>query len=521
MAAHGVIARLDEPLTIYRMHAANTFRLHETRMTVNAIKVLVPAYERIFGSGAEAAASAIVWHLSVGMPVPDEAALRHLADVFERLTGVFLDRTAPGEDSGAIVVHAQSLWRRMLRSSARAGGVSATALLAARPLGFKPSAEDYARIILRGIKLPPRPHGATVAAPSPQAAPRAGRLFDTAYRPVPADPALPPTLFVVVDTEAEFDWSRPFAHNLTHISAMECIEHGQEVFDRYGLRPIYVVDFPVASQAGGYQKLRRILQRDGCVIGAHLHPWTTPPFEEDLSSRNSYPGNLPPALEEQKLICIIETIRESFGVTPEFYKAGRYGFGPATAASLARHGIKVDLSVLPGADLRRKGGPDFRGLRPEPYMIDGYGLLSVPMTRAEIGVLPSPRLARLARLPLAEKLHAPALLARLRIDETVTLTPEGVTAAEQIRLIKTLLQRGERIFVLHYHSPSLTPGHTPYVRNAAEARGFVENIETVCRFFLEDLGGMPGNPRDLLDLRARLVCKEASPGAHPCTKLGP
>jgi hypothetical protein len=322
---------------------------------------------------------------------------------------------------------------------------------------------------------------------------------------VPADAALPPTLFVVIDTEAEFDWSRPFAHNLTHVSAMDDVGHGQDVFDRYGLRPIYVVDFPVASQEGGYRKLRSILERDGCVIGAHLHPWTTPPFEEDLSSRNSYPGNLPPALEEQKLVCLIDTIRENFGVSPEFYKAGRYGFGPATAASLARHGIKVDLSVLPGADLRRKGGPDFRRLRPEPYMITGADLLSVPMTRAEIGVLPSPQLARLARLPLAEKLRAPALLARLRIDETVTLTPEGVTAAEQIRLIRTLLQRGQRIFVMHYHSPSLSPGHTPYVRNDADARGFIDNIEAVCRFFLEDLGGMPGNPRDLLDLRARLV----------------
>jgi hypothetical protein len=60
-----------------------------------------------------------------------------------------------------------------------------------------------------------------------------------------------------------------------------------------------------------------------------------------------------------------------------------------------------------------------------------------------------------------------------------------------------LSQRGQRVFVLHYHSPSLCPGHTHYVRDEKEARAFVSNIETVCRYFFEEMGGMPGNPQDL------------------------
>ena len=35
----GDIARLDEPLTIYRLHGLNAFRLHEDTMTANAIRV--------------------------------------------------------------------------------------------------------------------------------------------------------------------------------------------------------------------------------------------------------------------------------------------------------------------------------------------------------------------------------------------------------------------------------------------------------------------------------------------------
>jgi hypothetical protein len=57
--------------------------------------------------------------------------------------------------------------------------------------------------------------------------------------------------------------------------------------------------------------------------------------------------------------------------------------------------------------------------------------------------------------------------------------------------------------VMHYHSPSLAPGHTPYVRTEGDLAGFLKSLETVCRFFVEELGGIPGNPLDLLSAEAR------------------
>jgi hypothetical protein len=307
-------------------------------------------------------------------------------------------------------------------------------------------------------------------------------------------------LFVVVDTEAEFDWSKPFTRDLTSVSAMDDIERGQSVFDRYGLRPIYVIDYPVASQARGFATLREIMERDGCEIGAHLHPWTTPPFEEELCAHNSYPGNLDPALEERKLAVLMETIRQNFGMSPVFYKAGRYGFGPSTRLALEQHGIKIDLSVLPGADLRRQGGPDFRELKPVLYRIEGTRLLSLPMTRSEVGLVPAlARLGALAQsIPGGHHLHLPSVLSRLRIADTITLTPEGVTADEQMRLIRAMLKRGCRQFVLHYHSPSLSPGNTPYATDQSGARTVITRLEQVCRYFFEEIGGLPGAPRDLL-----------------------
>ena len=63
-----------------------------------------------------------------------------------------------------------------------------------------------------------------------------------------------------------------------------------------------------------------------------------------------------------------------------------------------------------------------------------------------------------------------------------------------------MLRRGDSLFVMHYHSPSLSPGHTPYVRSAKDADRFVESIREVYRFFFEEVGGMPGYPPDLLDI---------------------
>ena len=97
----------------------------------------------------------------------------------------------------------------------------------------------------------------------------------------------------------------------------------------------------------------------------------------------------------------------------------------------------------------------------------------------------------------------PGLLARLRLANTVTLTPEGIPAPEQLQLIRANVRRGYRTFVLHYHSPSLEPGHTPYVRTEADLASFLNRLETVCRYFVEQLGGIPGNPLDLLPPGAR------------------
>ena len=68
----------------------------------------------------------------------------------------------------------------------------------------------------------------------------------------------PPILIVSVDTEAEFDWNGPFLRTHTSVRNLRSQTMAQEIFDHYGVRPIYLVDYAVATQSDGYMPLREI-----------------------------------------------------------------------------------------------------------------------------------------------------------------------------------------------------------------------------------------------------------------------
>jgi hypothetical protein len=72
-----------------------------------------------------------------------------------------------------------------------------------------------------------------------------------------------------------------------------------------------------------------------------------------------------------------------------------------------------------------------------------------------------------AKLPLSR-----AVLSRLGLLQRVALTPEGMPLPDVLEAIEILLGEGVALFSLSFHSPSLRPGHTPYVRDAAQLSAF-------------------------------------------------
>jgi len=307
-----------------------------------------------------------------------------------------------------------------------------------------------------------------------------------------------PNLLVVVDTEEEFDWFAPFDRKNVGVDHMRDVGLFQSICDAARIRPLYAVDFPVATQEAGARPLREIYDSGRCEIGAHLHPWVTPPFEEEVSARNSYPGNLPRDLERRKIEALLREIEARLGVRPRCYKSGRYGFGPNTAATLEELGFEVDLSPLPAFDLSADGGPDWSDASPEPRRI-GAKLVQIPATSAFLGFArgAGPGLQRIASSPPFSWAAAPAILSRLGALDRLMLSPEGFLPRHHRRLTRALLDRGVRVFTFTLHSPSLRPGCTPYVRTIAERDEFLDACRRYFDFFLGELGGVAGTPVEI------------------------
>ncbi len=129
---------------------------------------------------------------------------------------------------------------------------------------------------------------------------------------------------VVVDTEEEFDWSSPVSRNATSVRHMREIGRLQRVFDEYSIRPTYVIDYPIASQQESIQPLKELARDGRAVIGAHLHTWVSPPFEEEPTARFSFQGNLPRHLEAAKMRRLKERIAESFCIAPVWLRDKRH-----------------------------------------------------------------------------------------------------------------------------------------------------------------------------------------------------
>ena len=332
------------------------------------------------------------------------------------------------------------------------------------------------------------------------------------FHPADREPAqLPaderPRLCVVIDTEEEFDWeaARAFDPANTRVTAMQDAGRAQELFDELGVVATWVIDFPVASQPSGYERLAEWQAEGRALVGAHLHPWVSPPHEEEVTPRNSYPGNLPPALERAKLARLTDEIERNLGRRPVVYKAGRYGFGPTTAEALFELGYQVDVSGCPAFDHSADGGPDYATLPPGPYWFGpGGALLGVPNTGAFVGWLAGvgPALHRAATRPPLASARLPGVLSRAGALERLMLSPEGFQLAHLRRLTRALLARGLRAFTFSFHSPSLRPGCTPYVRTEAELRDFLSTCRGYLEWFLGELGGVATTP---LELRERLL----------------
>ena len=276
------------------------------------------------------------------------------------------------------------------------------------------------------------------------------------------------TRFVVfVDTEEEFDWSKPLARENRSVATVAALPAAQARFAAAGVPLALMVDHPIVTDPRAIDLIGPLLT-GGTAVGTQLHPWVNPPFDEALTPANSFAGNLPRQLEEAKLVALTDAITAAFGTRPTAYRAGRYGLGPASFDLLAAHGYRLDSSMRPGFDYASEGGPDFSALGNHAFRIGG--IVELPLTTVFTGAARSGGIAlyrSAGRIPKGR-----AVLARSGLLQRIPLTPEGIPVREALEAVRVAIGEGVRVLSFAFHSPSLAPGHTPYVKDKADLAAF-------------------------------------------------
>jgi hypothetical protein len=293
-----------------------------------------------------------------------------------------------------------------------------------------------------------------------------------------------PRFAVCVDTEEEFDWTKPRSRDATGTSHIRHLPEFQSLADAHGIKPCYLIDYPVAHTPDAASVMAELQATGRCEIGTQLHAWVNPPHDEIVNTYNSFVGNLPSELERAKLLVLTQEIEKAVGTRPTIYRAGRYGIGPKSAVLLEELGYRIDTSVRPHFDYSYEGGPSFLRHDARPYWAGPNGLL----LELPLGVAFTGQLRKFGRWLYGTGRGRGRLLsamARSGMLSRVALTPEDMPEQDVRDAISALLDDGRQFLSFSFHSPSIAPGHTPYVRNSAELSDFYRWWDRILSFLAQ------------------------------------
>jgi peptidoglycan/xylan/chitin deacetylase (PgdA/CDA1 family) len=303
-------------------------------------------------------------------------------------------------------------------------------------------------------------------------------------------------LLVGIDTEGDNQWDAA-ARVDQRFENIYALPRLHALFARHGVRPTYVVTYPVVTDPRSADVLRALLAGGDCEIGAHHHAWETPPCTLEDRQRHPYASNLPAGQFEAQLASLTDAIAGAVGRRPVSYRSGRFGFSAAHVGALERLGYQVESSVAPLFNEAHKGGPEFVEAPLTPYFLSydsavrpgTSDVLEVPVSAALDRRLPRAVRHAYARLP--KPYTSRRVLRALGLLRMRWLRPSYSSLDDMCSLARDLASWQEPVLNLLFHSSEALVGGSPYNRTPAELAAFCDRLERFFAYATEELGAVP------------------------------
>jgi hypothetical protein len=188
-------------------------------------------------------------------------------------------------------------------------------------------------------------------------------------------------LVISIDVEEEGLFSGAYPRTPPGVTNVAALSRLDFIPREFGFPLSLLVSYQVALDPGACRVLAHWQEHHGAEIGAHLHPWNTPPFA-DLPHPEPISAELmPQTLLRDKFASLVGQVRRSLGVAPRSFRMGRFDWGPEVMALLPESGLKVDSSIVPLTEKSRLP-EDF--LAPtDPFFLPGSDqapVLEAPLT---------------------------------------------------------------------------------------------------------------------------------------------
>ncbi|MEJ2718540.1 MAG: hypothetical protein P8182_15625 [Deltaproteobacteria bacterium] len=289
-------------------------------------------------------------------------------------------------------------------------------------------------------------------------------------------------LAVTIDVEEEGLFSSRYEPGNAPVRNVVELKRLDPVFREWDIRPTLMIAYQVIRTAEHRDLLLALRETWNGEIGAHLHPWNTPPLET-----LPYPEPVPSELMRRELLAAkLGTLCDALhamGVDPVSFRMGRFNIGPKIFSLLEEIGVRVDSSIAP---MRRYyGGPAHLSAPVDPYFPDPQELCSPgssPILEVPMTILPLiPRLGAVLDRIGDAGLVPGSWISWFSMNLGSLPAQPAWTGLNRLKAAVRLHQaRRGRVLSVFFHSSELLPGGSPLHPGTDAVGRFLNKLD---RFF--------------------------------------